>query len=1198
MVHAVTGTTTGEPHRGADRIDGCRRFQQELAASIGQRPLLDALLDHAAVGIAVACDRRVLYINAAMTTLVDRPPQEIIGHSTRVLYATDGDHARVSEAYGELRAHGEAHVRNVRVANASGRLVLTDIHMQLCTLADEQTVIATFIEVTDREIQAGQLQRAQRLYRALIFEGNVLLRSRSEHAMLRDTCRALTAATHFHAAWIGRPDKHGRIRVLAHAGEGAAGLANLDIPLTDEQHAPLVVRAWKMQSRVFNNDHLGDPQLAPWREFLQKHRWHAALAAPVWRRGEIWAVLVFVSPERDVFDAETLRLCDQVADLLGQGLDQFDLREHLTRQQRDEAYRARHDPLTGLPNRSVLEEFLPRAIARAKRLGGAVVAVGFIDLDGFKLVNDEFGHAVGDELLRQLAGRLKPLLRGADLIVRLGGDEFVIVLNDLDADRAMTELQTALDRLHGVVEAPFDLGDGKHVSVGMTVGVALYPTDGVDSDALLRKADAAMYLAKSNKADRSLWWSLDTGKPPSSPSSSPEVGAYGVGADQILHRYFSSLEKATRPFVEKFYHGMLGDDSMTGILRSLDAAEFAHLKRRQVEHFCNLFAPEKTAQDVVADATHLGRVHALCGVKAGMLAHMASRYRAMLKDQWIQILPEAANRVHMAEIVNVRIADDLRAQMESHGDTIGAMFSYLGEPISDANQMWIDTVRQETELLAQQPGTQMVAIVEPNIHGVVHFICSGGAQAQAFIEGVPADRYPVVDGNSPLNRGLVGQCWRKGRIISAAALQRTEGTEHWRDLFVRLNMRSAVAVPIFDQANVVCAVLLVYGAYPNQCECSLSRNMLGILQVRWNQIWRQRKPERMALSLSQTQSASRIRALFSGGLQMWMQPLVDLRSGKVVKVESLARLCMPSGKILGPAEFLPLLGQREQRQLFDMGLEQSLRALQQWEESSIFLDVSINLPPSLLHDSTLLDRVQAALHNAAVSPRRLTLELLESEELDSPEQEHLLLELKSLGLKIAIDDLGAGYGSLQRMKDLPISVLKIDQGLVSGLHRDPLRVLSVVSAMVRLGKDLDFEVVVEGLEDDALIEMARVVGADYGQGYGLARPMPVEDVPAWVKGFAFPAGTPLHTALGALSYQRMVTRDSDLYHRRIPDPADCPIRGFLTRNGLENSALAQAHAQFHAGVDVAENSACITAQLVEFVRKEFPSRAPAPPSGS
>ncbi|BAP87305.1 sensory box protein [Burkholderiales bacterium GJ-E10] len=1194
MAHMTIATTTDESHFGAGRSGGFGWPGHELAASIGQRPLLDALLNHAAVGIAVARDRRVLYVNAAMATLVDRPPQEIIGQSTRILYATEDDHACVGAAYGELRVQGEAHVRNVRVANATGRLVLTDIHMQVCTSADGQTVIAMFLDVTDREIQAGQLQRAQRLYRALIFEGNVLLRSRSEHAMLRDTCRALTAATCFHAAWIGRPDKQGRIRMLAQAGEGAAGLANLDIPLTDEEHGPLVVRAWKTRSRVFNNDHLGDPRLAPWREFLQKHRWYAALAAPVWRRGEIWAVLVFVSPERDVFDAETLRLCDQVADLLGHGLDQFDLREHLTRQQRDEAYRARHDPLTGLPNRSVLEEFLPQAIARAKRLGGTVVAVGFIDLDGFKLVNDEFGHAVGDELLRQLAGRLKPLLRGADLVVRLGGDEFVIVLNDLDADRAMTELQTALNRLHGVVEAPFDLGDGKHASVGMTVGVALYPADGVDSDALLRKADAAMYLAKSNKADRSLWWSLDTGKPPSLPSSSPDVGAYGVQAGQILRRHFPSLEKATFPFVETFYHSMLGDHSMAAILRSLDAAEFGHLKRRQVEHLCNLFAPEKTPQDVVAAATQLGRVHALCGVKAGMLAHMASRYRAMLKDQWIRLLPEAANRVHMAEIVNVRIADDLRAQMESHGDTIGAMFSYLGEPISDANQMWIDTVRQEIERLAQQPGTQMAAIVEPNIHGVFHFLCSGGAQAQAFVDDVPADRYPVVDGNSALNRGLVGQCWRNRRIITTAALQRTEGTEPWRDLFVRLNMRSAVAVPIFDQANVVCAVLLVYGAYPNQYESSWARNMLGILQVRWNQIWRLRKPERMALSLSQTQSASRLRRLFSGGLQMWMQPLVDLRSGKVVKVESLARLCMPSGKVFGPAEFLPLLGRREQRRLFDMGLEQSLRALRQWEEDGVVLDVSFNLPPSLLHDSTLPDLLQAALRDAGISPKRLTLELLESEELDSPEQERLLLELKSLGFKIAIDDLGAGYGSLQRMKDLPISVLKIDQGLVSGLHRDPLRVLSMVSAMVRLGKDLDFEVVVEGLEDDALIEMARVVGADYGQGYGLARPMPAQDVAAWVKGFTFHAGTPLHTALGVLSYQRMVTRDSDPCRGRIPDPEDCPIRGFLTRNGMEDSLLAQAHAQFQAGVDVAENSACVTAQLVALVREELLSHAPSP----
>lgn len=179
------------------------------------------------------------------------------------------------------------------------------------------------------------------------------------------------------------------------------------------------------------------------------------------------------------------------------------LRSHATR-------RALHDPLTGLANRHGLGVRLPGALAHAHRHGN-VVAVGMIDLDDFKPVNDTWGHAAGDALLIELARRLQGELRGADFLVRLGGDEFVIVIGGLDELQAVTQLQAALQRLHRAVEAPFEIMPGVSVKLGLSMGLAMYPNHADDADTLLRLADAAMYQAKQHKGRRVHWWRMARG---------------------------------------------------------------------------------------------------------------------------------------------------------------------------------------------------------------------------------------------------------------------------------------------------------------------------------------------------------------------------------------------------------------------------------------------------------------------------------------------------------------------------------------------------------------------------------------------------------------------------------------------------------------------------------------------------------------
>ncbi|WP_295387558.1 bifunctional diguanylate cyclase/phosphodiesterase [uncultured Thiodictyon sp.] len=158
---------------------------------------------------------------------------------------------------------------------------------------------------------------------------------------------------------------------------------------------------------------------------------------------------------------------------------------------------AHHDALTGLPNRSLLEDRLAHAIRRTRRDGGHL-ALLLLDLDGFKTINDTLGHAVGDRVLAAVGTRLTERLRGTDTLARHGGDEFLVLLDgNIDASGAAAAAESCLQEL----TAPIAI-EANNIHVSASIGIALYPTDGSDAETLLQSADLAMYRAKQRGRGR------------------------------------------------------------------------------------------------------------------------------------------------------------------------------------------------------------------------------------------------------------------------------------------------------------------------------------------------------------------------------------------------------------------------------------------------------------------------------------------------------------------------------------------------------------------------------------------------------------------------------------------------------------------------------------------------------------------------
>lgn len=222
-----------------------------------------------------------------------------------------------------------------------------------------------------------------------------------------------------------------------------------------------------------------------WQAIQSTGRW----CGEIWNRrksGEVYAEMLSIDAVRDDKG--------EIQHYVGAFSDISQIKEHQAELERI----AHYDTLTSLPNRRLLADRLNQELARTRRSGRSL-AICYLDLDGFKPVNDQFGHEAGDLLLVEISHRLHTAARAGDTVARIGGDEFVLLLCDLAQEQ---ECFLALERILAAVARPFDIGRGQYVSVSASIGVTLFPRDDADADTLMRHADQAMYQAKESGKGR------------------------------------------------------------------------------------------------------------------------------------------------------------------------------------------------------------------------------------------------------------------------------------------------------------------------------------------------------------------------------------------------------------------------------------------------------------------------------------------------------------------------------------------------------------------------------------------------------------------------------------------------------------------------------------------------------------------------
>ncbi|MCL5980023.1 MAG: EAL domain-containing protein [Gammaproteobacteria bacterium] len=317
--------------------------------------------------------------------------------------------------------------------------------------------------------------------------------------------------------------------------------------------------------------------------------------------------------------------------------------------------------------------------------------------------------------------------------------------------------------------------------------------------------------------------------------------------------------------------------------------------------------------------------------------------------------------------------------------------------------------------------------------------------------------------------------------------------------------------------------------------------------------------------------------LDAGALEVWYQPILDNRARKVVGVEALARLRDAEGKIWPPAEFLPQLRDADFFDLSKKVFAQALADLPILDAQGWSLWVSVNVDPRSVSEACIAC-LREMITLGAVDPSRITLEILEgSDFLEQQAALEHLLEMKALGVRLALDDVGSAYASLLRLKDLPIDEIKLDQAFVRTLEKRP-QDLHFVGATQDLASGMGVNLVVEGVETDDIFDAVTVMGAPLLQGYAIAKPLPLAELQEFLQ------HTPSHhrrhpTGLLGL-YAAQLANHSALKkairqnprlvdYMTLVDATTCPIHDDMRRLGVDDGGpLDRLHQEYHRAIAV------------------------------
>ena len=410
-----------------------------------------------------------------------------------------------------------------------------------------------------------------------------------------------------------------------------------------------------------------------------------------------------------------------------------------------------------------------------------------------------------------------------------------------------------------------------------------------------------------------------------------------------------------------------------------------------------------------------------------------------------------------------------------------------------------------------------------------------------------------------------------------------------------LHVSASLGVTFYPQAEEIDADLLLRQADQAMYQAKLAgKNRFHIFDTEHDSSVR-----------SHHESLEGIRmALEANEFVLFYQPKVNMRTGKVIGAEALIRWKHPQKGLLAPAVFLPIIENHPiANDIGEWVMNMALTQMEIWHSQGLDIPVSINIGASQLGGERFVERLKEILSlHPNVSPSCLEMEVLETSALENMDQAFMVIEeCRKIGVEFALDDFGTGYSSLTYLKHLPVALLKIDQTFVRGMLDDPDD-LAILEGVIGLATAFRRKVIAEGVETVEHGEMLLQLGCDLAQGYGIARPMPADQLPQWASTWTpDPCWSVIHEAnrtdlpllYASVEHRAWVSATEAFLkgERNAPleqDQHQCRFGSWIDSNGLSRygehsrfSSIESLHKQIHA----------LTGQLLEFHAQGQTSKA-------
>ncbi|MBU1353997.1 MAG: EAL domain-containing protein [Gammaproteobacteria bacterium] len=494
----------GQPRRWFNTIQDItkeKRAEEELHES--DRRFNDMLDKVEMISLMLDSEGRIIYCNDYLLRLTGWQREEVFGRNWFALFLPP-DAPGVREVFADLLADRPSawHYDNEILTRSGERRLVHWNNTVLRSVAGDVTGVASLGEdVTERREAERKIKRLNRVYAMLSGINTLIVRVRERDELFRESCRVAVEHGQFRIAWIGKVDGAREFVVpLELAGADGDFLAQLKgrlrlypAPTKGESLSSEVVRE---RRPVVCDDILSDPRILL-KETLIHHGAASMAVLPLMVGHEVVGVLTLFADEAGFFDEGEMSLLTELAGDIGFAMDHLDKEERLS-------YLAYYDEITGLPNRTLFLERCSQHL-RPREGNRPVLGIALMDISRFRIVNDTLGRQMGDELLKQVAQRLQRAAGDAFDVARIGINSFGIAVPD---PRDAGAVAWAVDHLmRACFDAPFALGDTE-LRMAAKGGVALYPMDGMDAEALLRNAEAATDNAKAS-ADRLLFYTSE-----------------------------------------------------------------------------------------------------------------------------------------------------------------------------------------------------------------------------------------------------------------------------------------------------------------------------------------------------------------------------------------------------------------------------------------------------------------------------------------------------------------------------------------------------------------------------------------------------------------------------------------------------------------------------------------------------------------